>query len=88
MVPGLGQSRPLTAYSISPAFIEPYKSTKNLAMKVDGPPRGRGTLKKTQMEVLNINMKKCNLSKNLTQDRSKRINRICVANPNIVGTML
>ena len=36
---------------------------KSPAMKVDGPPRGRGTSKRTWMEVVNIDIKKCNLFK-------------------------
>ena len=57
-------------------------------MKVDGPPRGRGRPKRTWIEVVKINMKKCNLSKDLAQDRSEWRNRIRVADPNIVGTRL
>ena len=44
---------------------------KNLAMKVDGPPRGRGRPKMTWMEVVKMDMNKCNLSENLAQDRSE-----------------
>ena len=35
-----------------------------------------------------IDMKKCNFSKDLAQDRSDWRNRIHVADPNIVGTRL
>ena len=38
------------------------------------------------MEVVKLNIKKCNLSEDLAQDRSKWRNKICVADPNIVGT--
>ena len=38
---------------------------KSLAMKVDGPTRGRGRPKRTWMEVVKIDVKKCNLSKDL-----------------------
>ena len=38
---------------------------KSLAMKVDGLPRGRGKPKRTWMEVVKIDLKKCNLSENL-----------------------
>lgn len=61
---------------------------KSLAMKVDGPPRGRDRPKRMWMEVVKIVMKKCNLYEDLTQDRSKWINRIHVADSNIVGTRL
>ena len=57
-------------------------------MKVDGPPRERGRPKRTWMEVVKIDMKKCNLSEDLAQDRSKWRNIIRVADPNIVGTRL
>jgi hypothetical protein len=57
-------------------------------MKVDGPPRGRDRPKRMWMEVVKIVMKKCNLYEDLTQDRSKWINRIHVADSNIVGTRL
>ena len=40
------------------------------------------------MEVVKIDMKKYNLSEDLGQDRSEWRNRICAADPNIVGTML
>ena len=57
-----------------------------LALQVDGPPRRRGRLKRT--EAVKINIKKCNLSEGLTQDRSEWRNKIDVANPNIVRTRL
>ena len=51
---------------------------KSLAMKADGPPRVRGRPKRTWMEVVKINMRKCNLSKDLAQDRSEWRNKIHV----------
>ena len=44
---------------------------KNLAMKVRGPPRGRGRPKGTWMEEVKIDLKKFNLSEDLAQDRSE-----------------
>ena len=61
---------------------------KSLARKADGPPKGRGRPKRMWMEVVKINTKKCNLSEDLARDRSEWRNRICVADPNIVGTRL
>ena len=66
--------------------MAPLKNS--LAMKVDGPPRGRSRSKGTWMEVVKIDMKKCNLSEDLAQDRSEWRNKICVADPNIVWTRL
>ena len=40
-------------------------------MNVDDPPRRRGRPKKTWMEVVKMDMRKYNLSKNVAQDRSK-----------------
>ena len=57
-------------------------------MKVDGPPRESGRPKRMWMGVVKIDMKKCNLSEDFAQDRSKWRNRIRLANPNIVGTRL
>ena len=37
------------------------------------------------MDVVKITMKKCNLSKDLTKDKSKWRNRISIADPNILG---
>lgn len=51
-------------------------------MQVDGLTRRRGTLKRTWMEAVSINLKNCNLSKDLAHERSKKIN---VADPNTVG---
>ena len=39
-----------------------------MAMKVDGPPRGRSRLKRTWMEVVKTDIKKCTLSEDLAQD--------------------
>ena len=61
---------------------------KSLGMEVDGPPRGRGRQKKTWMEVVKIDMKKCNLSKDLAKDRSNERNKIHIAEPNIIRTRL
>ena len=61
---------------------------KNLAMKVDGLPRGRGRPKRTWIDVVKIDMKKCSLSEDLAQDRSECRNRIRLAHPNIVGIRL
>ena len=58
---------------------------KSLAMQIDGPPRGRGMLKRTWIEVVKIDLKKCNLSENLVHDRSEWKNRIHVADLNIVS---
>ena len=50
-------------------------------MKVDCLPKGRGRPKKKWMEVVNIDMKKCNLSKGLTQDILEWRNKICLPDP-------
>ena len=44
---------------------------KSLAMQVDGPLRGRGRTRRTWMEVVQLDLKKCNLSKDMVQDRSE-----------------
>ena len=59
---------------------------QSFAMQVYGPPRERGSPKRTWMEVIIIDLKKCNLSKDLALDISKWRKRIHVAGPNIVGT--
>ena len=61
---------------------------KSLAMQVNGPPRGRGRSKRTWMEIVKIDPKKCNLFEYLAQNISEWRNRIYVAYPNIVGTGL
>ena len=43
---------------------------------------------RTWMEVIRIDLKKCNLSKDLAQDRLEWRNKIHVADPNIVGTTI
>ena len=43
---------------------------KNLALQIDGPPRGSGRSKRPWMEVVKAYVKKCNLSKDLAQDTS------------------
>ena len=48
-------------------------------MQVDGPLRGRGRLKRTWIEVVKVDLKKCNLSEGLAQDRSEWRNKIHVA---------
>lgn len=40
-------------------------------MQVDGPPRGRGGLKGTWMEVVTMDLKKCNLFDDLAQNMIK-----------------
>ena len=42
---------------------------KSLAMQVDGLPRGRGKSKRTWMEVVKMDPKKCNLFEYLVKDR-------------------
>ena len=59
---------------------------KILAIKVDGPPRERGRPKTTWIEVVKIDLKKCNLFEDLAQNRSEWRNRIRIANPNMVET--
>ena len=54
---------------------------KSLAMKVDGPLRGSGRLKRMWMELVKMDMKKCNLSEDLSQDRLEWRNEIHVADP-------
>ena len=49
-------------------------------MQVDGPPRGMGRLNRVWMEVVKLDMKKCDLFVNLTQDRLEWRNIIHVAN--------
>ena len=61
---------------------------KSLAIHGCSPPRGRGRLKKTWMEVVKIDLKTWNLFENFAQDRSEQRNRIHVADPNIVGARL
>ena len=63
-------------------------SKESLAMQVGGLPRGRGRSKRMWMEVVELDLKKCNLSEDLAQDRPKWRNIIHVANPNIVRTRL
>ena len=50
-------------------------------MNVDGPPKERGRPKRMWMEVLKMDIKKCNLSGDLAQDKSEWRNRIRVTNP-------
>ena len=55
-------------------------------MQVNGPPRRWRGPKRMWMEVVTIDLKKCNLSRELAPDRLEWRNRIHIANPNIVGT--
>ena len=57
-------------------------------MKVDGQPRVTSRLKRPWMLVVTTDLKKCDLSKALAQDRLECRNIIHVASPNIVGTRL
>ena len=50
-------------------------------MKVDGSPKGRGRPKRMWIEVVKIDMKMCNLSEDLAQDRSEWKNRIRITQP-------
>jgi hypothetical protein len=50
---------------------------KSLIMQVDNPLRGRGRPKMMLMEVVKIDLKKCNLSEDLTYDRLEWRNKIC-----------
>ena len=45
---------------------------KRLVMKVDGPPRGRSRPKRTCIDVVKIDMKKYNLSKDLAFGMEKQ----------------
>lgn len=51
-------------------------------MQVDGPPRKSGRPKRTWIKVVRLDLKKCNLSEDLAQDRSEWKNRVYVVNPN------
>ena len=57
---------------------------KSLAMQVDDPPRGRGGPKRTWMEDAKIDLKKCDLSEDLAQDRSEWRNITHVADSNMM----
>ena len=56
-----------------------------MSIQVDGPPRKMHRLKRTWM-VVGIDIKKCNLSKDLVKDGLEWRNIIHVVDPNIVGT--
>ena len=45
--------------------------SKKISMQANGPPRGGGRPKRTWMEVVKIDLKNCNISKDLAQDRSE-----------------
>ena len=51
----------------------------SLAMQVDGPSRRRCRPKRMWMEVVKIDLKKCNLSEDLAQDKSQWKNKIHIA---------
>ena len=61
---------------------------KKFFMQVDGPPRKRGRPKRTWIEAIKTDMKKCNLSEDLTKDRLDQRNKMHVADSNTVGTRL
>ena len=63
-------------------------SKEKLAMKTDCPLRGRGRPKRTYKKIVKIDLNKCNLSKDLAQDRLEWRNKIRVGDPKIVGTRL
>eukprot|EP00268_Persea_americana_P015122 TRINITY_DN16862_c0_g1_i2.p1 TRINITY_DN16862_c0_g1~~TRINITY_DN16862_c0_g1_i2.p1 ORF type:complete len:109 (-),score=11.66 TRINITY_DN16862_c0_g1_i2:684-1010(-) len=52
---------------------------KSLGMQVDGAPRGRGRPKRTWMEVIKIDLQKCNLCEDLAHYRSELRNKIRIA---------
>lgn len=56
--------------------------------QVDGPRRSHhsSSSNRTLMEAIKIDLNKCNLSKDLVQDRSDWINRIHIADLNMVAT--
>ena len=60
---------------------------KFFLIQVDGPPRKRGSLKRQWMDVVRIDMKKCNLYEDLTQDIDVIGETYFMQpNPNVVGT--
>lgn len=44
-------------------------SEENFSMRIDGPSRKRGGQKRTCIEVVGMDLSKCNLSEDLAQDR-------------------
>lgn len=58
------------------------------SMQVDGLSRKRGRLKRAWIEVVKMDLKKCNISKDLAQDRPEQRNIIHIVDPHIVGTRL
>ena len=61
---------------------------KSFSMHVDVPLRKRDRPKRTWMEVVMIDLKKCNLYEDLAQDRMERRDKTHVADPNMVCTRL
>ena len=57
-------------------------------MKVDGPSKEICMSKRTWLEVVKMDTRKCNLTDNLAQDKMEWRNIIRVADPNIVGPRL
>ena len=55
------------------------------SMQADGPPK-KGRPKRIWMEVVRIDLQKCNLFEDLAHDRLEWRNKIHVADPNIVET--
>ena len=60
---------------------------KSFTLQGDGP-EGEGVGMKTWMEIVIIDLKKCNPSKDLVYDKSEWRNKIHAADPNIVGTRI
>ena len=57
---------------------------KRFSTLVNAPSRRRARSKRTWKEVVRIDLKKCNLSKDLAKDRVEWQNRIHVVDPNII----
>ena len=57
-------------------------------MKVDGQPMRRSRRKRTLIDVVKIDMKKCNFFEDLAQNISEWRNRIRVVDPNIAEAKL
>ena len=61
---------------------------KSLSMQVDSRTKERGRPKRKWMEVVKIDLKNCNLYKNLTQNKLEWRNKTYIAYSNIVGARL
>ena len=61
---------------------------KFLLCRLMAPSRKKGGPKRTLIEAIKIDLKKCSLLEDLAHDRLERQNRINVAEPNIVGMRL